>query len=113
MAHWHAWRTRRLTSPQSRQRLASAIERLIEDAHAASPPLRGSAAPINRDEVERCRNLLEEVAAELRDDEAVAPRGIALVESLLRDGASPVYARDVEGALEPTLRHARAALLLR
>jgi hypothetical protein len=31
----------------------------------------------------------------------------------LRDGASPVYAPDVEGALEPALRHARAALLLR
>jgi hypothetical protein len=112
-ARWHAWRTRRLTSPQSRQRLARAIERLIEDAHAVSPPLRGSAAPINRDEVERCRGLLEEVATELRDAEAVAPRGIALVESLLRDGGSPVYAPDVEGALEPTLRHARAALLLR
>jgi hypothetical protein len=77
------------TSPQSRRRLARAIERLVEDAAAPPRPLRGSAAPINRYEIERCRGLLEEVADELRADQ------------------------DVEGALEPALRHARAALLLR
>jgi hypothetical protein len=101
------------TSPQSRRRLARAIERLVEDAAAPPRPLRGSAAPINRYEIERCRGLLEEVAGELRADQAVAPRGVALIGTLLRDGASPVYAPDVEGALEPALRHARAALLLR
>jgi hypothetical protein len=111
VAHWHTWRARRLVSPRSRQRLARGIECLIEDADAPFRPLRGSAAPINRDEVQRCRGLLEELAAELRDDD-VGPRGIALVDQLLRDAASPVYAPDVGGVLEPTLRHARAALLL-
>jgi hypothetical protein len=113
VSNWHAWRLRRLTSPRSRQRLARDIDRLIEDAAAPSRPFRGSAAPINGDEVKRCRGLLEEVAGELRDNDSAAPRGIALVESLLRDGASPVYAPDVEGALGPALHHARAALLLR
>jgi hypothetical protein len=84
----------------------------MDDADAPSPPLRGSAAPINRDEVERCRDLLREIAATLRGEEAPAQRGVALVARLLRDGASPVYARDVEGALGPALRQARTALLL-
>jgi hypothetical protein len=75
--------------------------------------LRGSAAPINRAEIRRNAGLIHDLAEELRTEPPPSPRGVELVERLLRDGASPVYEPELEGALEPALRQARAALLLR
>jgi hypothetical protein len=81
----------------------------VEDADKPAY-LRGSAAPINRAEIRRCADLIHDLAEELRAEQPPALRDVALVERLLRDGASPVYEPELAGALEPALRHARAAL---
>ena len=39
-------------------------------------------------------------------------RGVAMVERLLTDGGSPLYAACTTAHLEEALRHARSALLL-
>jgi hypothetical protein len=111
-ARRRAGRGRRLTSANSRRRLAQGLERLVQDADRPAY-LRGSAAPINRAEIRRCADLIHDLAEELGAEQPPPPRGVELVEHLLRDGASPVYEPELEGALEPALRHARAALLLR
>ena len=53
-----------------------------------------------------------DLAADLASDDELSPRGIALVERLLTDGASPIYAPVLEGDLHRALIHARAALHL-
>lgn len=104
-------RARRLVSRRRRRRLAGQLERLVEVAEGPQG-FHGAAVPVNSNEVLRCRGLLYSLAAELDGDEAVAPRGVRLVQELLRDGGSPVYARAPEGALKLELRRARSALLL-
>jgi hypothetical protein len=105
------WRARQLTSPRRRQRLADRLERVVQDA-ASPQPARSSAVPLNREEIRRCAGLLYNLAAELRDDQPVTPRGVLVLRRLLYDGGSPLYAGEADGALELELRHARAALLL-
>ncbi|HEY1359497.1 MAG TPA: hypothetical protein VGF21_14435 [Thermoleophilaceae bacterium] len=104
-------RARQLTSTRKRRRLAHNLEYLLEAAEIPQVR-RGSAVPVNRDEIRRCRALILGLALELDGDEPVTPRGVLMVRELLRDGSSPVYAGAPEGALELALRHARAALLL-
>jgi hypothetical protein len=104
-------RARRLSSSRTRERLAKALEALVRDAYAPPRPF-SAAAPINREEIRRRADLLRELAAELRAP-APSPRGVEYVERLLKDGGSPVYNREAQGALGPALHHARAALLLR
>ena len=104
-------RTRRLTSQRSRRRLGENLEHVV---HAAEIPqaMRGSAVPVNRDEILRCRPLLRGLADELEGDYPVTRRGLVMLQELLRDGASPIYAGSTQGALEQALTHVRAALLL-
>jgi hypothetical protein len=105
-------RARQLTSGRTRARLAALLERAVEEAESPQP-LRSSAVPLNRDEIQRCRGLLYNLAAELCDDQPLTPRGVLLVRELLRDSGSPLYSPTAEGALEFELRRTRAALLLR
>jgi hypothetical protein len=104
------WRAAQLTSPPERRRIADQIDRLIE---AAGPPRpRGAAVPLDWTGVLACRELLRELADDLRHAEHVHARGVALIRELLRDGGSPLYAPEVGGLLDRSIRHARAALLL-
>jgi hypothetical protein len=104
------WRARQLTSPRRRRRLASHLEHIVEAAEA--PQAYGSAVPVNRDEILRCRKLIFGIAAELAGDVPVTPQGILMLRALLRDGGSPIYMAELDGALEFDLRCARAALVL-
>ena len=77
----------------ARRILATSLERVI-DAAEEPPRLIG-------------------LAAELRDTGTpVNVRGVALVDNLLTDGGSPLYAESADETLEGAIRHARAALLL-
>ncbi len=106
-----ARRARQLTSRRRRAGLAASIRNLLD---AAEKGRRGftSAVPIQRHDILRERQLLLQLAADLESEDELQPRGIALVERLLIDGASPVYVDSPEGTLHGALVHAHAALYL-
>jgi hypothetical protein len=104
-------RAAQLTSPRERGRLAEELDGVLEAA-AQPAGLRGAAVPLDRRAVLACGGLVRVIADDLRHAELVQPRGVALLRQLLRDGGSPLYAPEVEGSLDRSLRHARAALLL-
>jgi hypothetical protein len=101
-------------------RLRARLQRLSLDHRLAtgepawaSAELRWRAAQLTsprawRGLAEEIDRLLEVVAQPPRPRGAAAP----LVRQLLRDGGSPLYAADEEGALDGSIRRARAALLL-
>jgi hypothetical protein len=104
-----ASRSRRLTSQRSRRRIAAGLTRVVRDAEATT---RGFTAAIRPDprEVIAARPLLATLERRLRADEPVSPQGVALLESLLTDGSSPLYRPTEPGALGSRLRAAAAAL---
>jgi hypothetical protein len=104
-------RARQLTSRRRRAGLAASIRNLLDAAEAGH---RGftAAVPIQRHEILRERQLLLQLAEDLESQDELKPSGIALVERLLVDGASPVYMNSPEGTLHGALVHAHAALYL-
>jgi hypothetical protein len=106
-----ARRARQLTSRRRRRRLAGGIRNLV---HAAEQPVRAlsAAAPLQRREIMRERGFLLQLAIDLESDDELSPRGVALIETLLTDGGSPVYSPLPPGALRDALTHAHAALFL-
>ena len=105
-------RARKLRSDRKRRALAAAVARLIREADGPAGPLT-SAVPIQRAAVRTCRPLLLMIAEDLEDTKLpVSAKGVALLEQLLSDGGSPVYAPVGERALEEAVRRAHAALLM-
>jgi hypothetical protein len=100
-------RARQLVAPRLRRRVASGVERVLEECDG--DPRRGltAAVPVLCDEVAMARGYLMMLADALRTEPTVNPRGVAMVDGLLRDPYSPLYVRGAPGAL--ALR-ARAAL---
>lgn len=103
------WRTQELIDPETRDRLRGEVERLLRCLDASHLP---SASPLRRGALRRHEGLLRAIGRRLGDERPVAPRGMLLVEHLLRDAASPLYAEQpdeelarglsrVLGALEP------------
>jgi hypothetical protein len=105
----HALRAEQLTSHRCRRALAKGLDRLIAAAGAPRPAMTAAIAP-SRGEVRAARDLLEALAARLRDETAVRPRGVALVRILLVDGGSPAYAPRRPGALRAWAATALQAL---
>jgi hypothetical protein len=106
-----ALRARQLTSPRFRAGLAASIRNLLD---TAEEPRRGltSTVPVQRNEILSERDLLLELAADLESSDRLQARGIALIETLLTNGDSPVYMSSPEAGLREVLRQARAALYL-
>jgi hypothetical protein len=104
-------RARQLTSRRRRTGLAASIRHLL-DAAEERPRGFTAAVPIQRHDILRERQLLLQLADDLESPDELRPKGIALVERLLIDGASPVYVNGREGALHGALVHAHAALYL-
>jgi hypothetical protein len=105
-------RAAQLTSERNRRNLAAGLERAVATVDGGRRSF-GSKAPVDRAGVEDARLELLDVATLLRGPEPVAMRGVALVEQLLTQGDSPLYARSVPtGTLREAARQARAALLL-
>jgi hypothetical protein len=100
-------------SPERRRRLlASGIFRLVDEAEQPKRPF-SPAAPVQREAILNCRDRLLQLGEDLANTaQAVNERGVAAVEQLLRDGASPVYSPLGEAALDEAVRHAHAALIL-
>jgi hypothetical protein len=106
-----ARRARQLSSRRFRAGLAASIRNLLDTAEER-PRGFTAAVPIQRREIIRERQMLLQVADDLESEDELQPRGIALVERLLIDGASPVYVGGAERALHGALVHAHAALYL-
>jgi hypothetical protein len=102
-----AWRRNELYGPRRRKLLARSLERV---ARNASENLLPGAAPLNRVAVRRSAALFPIVAERLRTGDELSPRGILLVEQLLRDPDSPLYAREHEHELGAALTRCLAAL---
>jgi len=69
-----------------------------------------AAIPPDRREVLAARVVIVVLDRRLRSAEPVDPRGIALLQTLLTDGASALYLPGAPGALGSQLRAAAAAL---
>ena len=101
------WRSRELTTRAKRDELRRDIERILQSLDPARLP---SASPLKRPEARRNTDLFVALATRLGEERPVAARGILLVQSLLHDSTSPLYADDAESYLKPTLRRVTGAL---
>jgi hypothetical protein len=102
-------RGQRVTCRKRRDRLAAALERLVEQARDTRPGLT-SAIPMAREEVLGAGIQLLDLACRLRSDAPVDPQGVLLIGRLLSDGASPVFLPPEPGALRGVARELNAAL---
>lgn len=85
---------RRLAEPRHRARLARSITQLVEAAER--PPARPHARPVFSVRVVRSVEPELRAIAERLLAEAPAMQGVALIERLLHNGASPLYGWEVE-----------------
>jgi hypothetical protein len=106
-----ALRAEQLVSPKVRLELADELCRTVRAAEQPPRPL-SAALPLQREPVLRARERMIELADDLAFGPEINPRGVALVERLLRDGGSPLYGPPVYDTVDSAVRHARAALLL-
>ncbi len=104
-----AIRGERLTSRRYRARVAAGLARAVRDAEATKHGF-SAAVRADRREVIAARTVLATLDRRLRAAEPVSAQGVAVLESLLTDGASPLYLPTEPGALGSRLRAAAAAL---
>jgi hypothetical protein len=83
-------RARALTGRSERDRVASGIEKVVDNAEDPNFRL-SAAAPVDGAAVLAARDELRALAARLRSDEPVHARGIALADVLLADTDSALY----------------------
>jgi hypothetical protein len=103
-----AWRAAELVSVRSRLRLAHSLRRLVRDLESRSLP---GASPVNRPAARPFAPELGALATRLEEPERpVSARGILLLEELLTDCRSPLYARDRAAGLPQALQATRSAL---
>ena len=69
--------------------------------------------PLQRHEVLAARDEIDGLVKDLLAPGEVRARGVALVENLVTDGASPLYTAGPDGELERAVRGAHAALVTR
>jgi hypothetical protein len=106
-----AVRSAQLLSPRHRRRLAASVERLVREAERTPPPSFSVALGIARDQVVEARASLLFAGHLLRHVEPTGPRGVAILERLLTDGASVVYLPSARGALELQVQRALDCLV--
>ena len=103
-----AWRTNELVAEEHCRELAHSLVGVVQASESRFLP---SASPLNRAAARAETDLLLRIAARLSElDRSVRPRGILLVERLLSDGTSPLYARERAGRLRVALEEALNAL---
>jgi hypothetical protein len=100
-----------LCEPATRRKIAAQLERAVEAADEPPRPLT-VAVPLNRVAIRELCPLLFTLAEDLRSEEPMNARGVALARLLLMDGYSPLYGFRPARELEEELRRTRAALLL-
>lgn len=102
-------RANRITGARHRTRAANGLAGALRSAREGGAGFTAAVRPNSPDLLEAGR-LVATIERRLRDPGPVAPRGVAIVRSLLIDGNSPLYRPDEPGALGSRLRAAAAAL---
>jgi hypothetical protein len=102
-------RGEKVCSRRKRDKLAAAVEAVVERAESGGGSLSAS-APVPSDEVRAARIQLQDLARRLRSDMEVDPQGVLLVRRLLTDPASALNARGGAKSLCAAVRQVSAAL---
>jgi hypothetical protein len=90
-----------------RQAVAAGLIRVVRDAEQESQAV-GSAIPLQREAILRCRDDLLALAARVDSDDPTSCLGLTLANELLTDVDSPLY--QGSGDLRAATRRALAAL---
>jgi len=101
-----ARRAQALVRADTRNQLAASLRRLSR-GHGRPLSSRVGAVPARAEEV---RRALERLASRLLEPGPVAPRGVALIQELLTDGAGPLFWTDSADDLGARLRTVLDAL---
>lgn len=109
----HAARAGQLTAEHTRRSLARALDRLLERAEHQRHTSLLAGIPPCRDQVRQAAPLIGAVAVRLRSSDALDPRGIARLKTLLGDRRGPCYASDRPDALANALREVSELLDVR
>jgi hypothetical protein len=104
-------RARQLEKPTNRRRLAKGLRRRLSASQGPSRPT-DRRVPLAREEIRRCAELIEELAALLEASGPVDPQGVARASVLISEGNSPLYRPSLSGLLAPALRRAIDSLAL-
>jgi len=105
-----AMRAGELTSARGRRRVADGLERTYRRAQPASSLLISATVRPNAPELLNARPVLVAIERRLRSCAPVAARGVAMLQTLLTNGAGPLYQVGDPGELASHLRAAAAAL---
>jgi hypothetical protein len=103
-------RAKQLADRKTRNRLATAITRLIRIADGHRAPITMPIPPFRPRQVQANRSLLVDLAGRLRGPRSVALRGLALTSLLLNDGRGPLTTESDPATLERAVRATLAAL---
>ena len=103
-----ALRARQLVSPRTRERLAAALERLVECAKRRPEP--SEIVWVPHREILEARSELLGLASRLRDARPVYARGVAMVARLIHDGTGPAFTPHAGVALRRAVAVAANAL---
>jgi hypothetical protein len=103
-----ALRARQLVSPRTRERLAAALERLVECAKRRPAP--SEIVWVPHREILEARSELLGLASRLRDARPVYARGVAMVARLIHDGTGPAFTPHAGVALRRAVAAAANAL---
>jgi hypothetical protein len=104
----HALRARQLVERRSRERLAKALERLVEGAERAPSP--SEIVWLPKREILDARTGLLSLARRLRDARPVYACGVAMVSQLVCDGTGPAFTPRAGAALRRAIAVATDAL---
>lgn len=96
-------RAQKLHSAARRRQLARGFRRVLAASNTSAHPLDPS-APLARNEIEDCRELITEIIDLLESDGPVEASGVAQARLLITEGGSPLFRSSLTGALEPSLR---------
>ena len=100
-------RAQQLVTTVGRARLADDLDGVLRQGRGQAPQIHRL---VRRGQVRACSDALAALALRLRDDQAVDPRGAAMVSRLLSDGRSPLYHARANEPLPEALRNARRTL---
>lgn len=101
------WRMDELVAPASRRGIARELEQTLKSLDRSRLP---SALPLRRLAGRRQEELLRQLEARMLDGRPVTPRGVLLLQRLLREPGSPLYDDATEGQLSRAITTVLAEL---